>query len=112
MLKPYRDARNAPGFDWDSFDGVLDKVTEELAEIKAAGSDDERERELGDLLFSVVNAARWLGVEAEASLRGTNRRFYQRYAFMERLSREKGVSFHSLSMDEKEALWQEAKAVS
>ncbi len=98
------------GFDWDSFDGVLDKVTEELAEIEAAESDDEREKELGDLLFSVVNAARWLGIEAEASLRGTNRRFYRRYTVMERLSRERGVSFDALSMDEKEALWQEAKA--
>ena len=98
------------GFDWDSFDGVLDKVAEELAEIEAAGSDDERERELGDLLFSVVNAARWLGIEAEASLRGTNRRFYQRYAIMERMSRERGVSFDALSIDEKEALWQEAKS--
>ena len=100
------------GFDWDSFQGVLDKVTEELSEIQAASTDDERESELGDLLFSVVNAARWLNIDAEASLRGTNRRFYQRYAIMERLSRERGVSFDTLSMDEKEALWQEAKSVS
>lgn len=98
------------GFDWDSFQGVLDKVAEELAEVEAAGSDEERESELGDLLFSVVNAARWLGIEAEASLRGTNRRFYGRFVIMERLSRERGVSFGALSMDEKEALWQEAKA--
>ena len=98
------------GFDWDSFDGVLDKVAEELAEIEAAGSDDEREKELGDLLFSVVNAARWLGIDSEAALRGTNRRFYQRFVIMERLSREHGVSFNAMSMDEKEALWQEAKA--
>ena len=100
------------GFDWDSFQGVLDKVTEELSEIEAASSDSEREAELGDLLFSVVNAARWLNIDAEASLRGTNRRFYQRYAIMERLSRERGVSFDTLSMDEKEALWQDAKSVS
>ena len=99
------------GFDWDSFQGVLDKVTEELAEVEAAGSDEERERELGDLLFSVVNAARWLGIEAEASLRGANRRFYGRFVIMERLSRERGVLFDALSMDEKEALWQEAKAI-
>lgn len=98
------------GFDWDSFQGVLDKVAEELAEVEAAGSDEERESELGDLLFSVVNAARWLGIEAEASLRGTNRRFYGRFVIMERLSRERGVSFDALTMDEKEALWQEAKA--
>lgn len=98
------------GFDWDGFQGVLDKVAEELAEIEAAGSDEEREMELGDLLFSVVNAARWLGIEAEASLRGTNRRFYGRFVIMERLSRERGASFDALTMDEKEALWQEAKA--
>ena len=99
------------GFDWDGFQGVLDKVAEELAEIEAAGSDEERERELGDLLFSVVNAARWLGIEAEASLRGANRRFYGRFVIMERLSRERGVSFDALSMDEKEALWEEAKVI-
>ena len=98
------------GFDWDSFQGVLDKVAEELTEVETAGSDEERESELGDLLFSVVNAARWLGIEAEASLRGTNRRFYGRFVIMERLSRERGVSFDALSMDEKEALWEEAKA--
>ena len=100
------------GFDWDSFQGVLDKVTEELAEIEAAGSDEEREKELGDLLFSVVNAARWMGIDSEASLRGTNRRFYQRYTIMERLSRERGVAFDALTIDAKEALWQEAKAKS
>ena len=99
------------GFDWDGFEGVLDKVAEELAEIEAAGSDAERERELGDLLFSAVNAARWLGIEAEASLRGANRRFYGRFVIMERLSRERGGSFDALSMDEKEALWEEAKVI-
>ena len=100
------------GFDWDNFQDVLDKVAEELAEIESAGSDAERESELGDLLFSVVNAARWLNIDAEASLRGTNRRFYRRYAIMERLSREQGVSFDTLSMDEKEALWEQAKSMS
>ena len=99
------------GFDWDDFQGVLDKVAEELAEIEAAGSDDEREMELGDLLFSVVNAARWLDIDAEASLRGANRRFYRRFTIAERLSRERGVSFNTLSLDEKEALWQKAKLV-
>ena len=99
------------GFDWDSFDGVLDKITEELAEIEAAGSETEREEELGDLLFSVVNAVRWLKIDSESSLRGANRRFYRRFVLMERLSRERGVSFDTLSLDEKEALWQEAKAM-
>ena len=82
------------GFDWDSFQGVLDKVTEELSEIQAASTDDERESELGDLLFSVVNAARWLNIDAEASLRGTNRRFYDRYHASWNGSAESGA-FHS-----------------
>ena len=98
------------GFDWEDFQGVLDKVAEELAEIEAADTDAEREMELGDLLFSVVNAARWLGIEAETSLRGANRRFYDRFTTMERLSREQGVAFDALTLDEKEALWQQAKA--
>ncbi|MXY46686.1 MAG: nucleoside triphosphate pyrophosphohydrolase [Chloroflexi bacterium] len=98
------------GFDWDDFDGVLAKVAEELAEIEAAGTDSERESELGDLLFSVVNAARWLGIDAETALRGTNRRFFARFTQMERISRERGTTFDTLSLDEKESLWQEAKA--
>ena len=98
------------GFDWDDFDGVLAKVAEELAEIEAAGTDAERESELGDLLFSVVNAARWMGIDAEPALRGTNRRFFARFTQMERISRERGTTFDTLSLDEKESLWQEAKA--
>lgn len=98
------------GFDWDNFDGVLAKVAEELAEIEAAGTDAERESELGDLLFSVVNAARWLGIDAETALRGANRKFFARFTQMERISRERGATFDTLSLDEKESLWQEAKA--
>ena len=111
MPKPVQGRAERAGFDWDGFQGVLDKVAEELAEIEAADTDAEREMELGDLLFSVVNAARWLGIESEAALRGANRRFYGRFVIMERLSRERGVSFGALSMDEKEALWQEAKTM-
>ena len=99
------------GFDWDEYQGVLDKVVEELRELEAVESEAEREREMGDLLLTVVNAARWLKVEAESALRGANGRFYSRFAAMERLSRERGVDFHELPMAEKEALWQEAKAL-
>ena len=97
------------GFDWDDYAGVLDKVTEELQELEAVESDDAREAELGDLLFSVVNASRWLGIEAETALRRSNRRFYSRFTTMERLARDRGLDFESLSLDEKEELWQEAK---
>ena len=57
------------GFDWDDFSGVLDKLVEEIAEVDGAESDEERENEMGDVLFSVVNAARWMGVDPEAALR-------------------------------------------
>lgn len=97
------------GFDWEDTKGVLDKVLEELKEIEAAETDAEKEAEMGDLLFSIVNAARWLGIDAESALRGSNRRFYGRFATMERLSRERKLSFSDMSMDSKEALWQEAK---
>ena len=97
------------GFDWDDADGVLQKAVEELGELEAAQSDSEREGELGDLIFSIVNAARWLGVEAETALRGANRKFYSRFIGMERMARERGLDFESLPMSAKEALWQEAK---
>ena len=96
------------GFDWDDYEGVLDKVAEELREIRDA-PEQEREGEIGDLLFTVVNACRWLGVEAETALRQTNRKVYYRFTAMERLARERGMDFEASSLDEKEELWQEAK---
>ena len=99
------------GFDWDDISGVLDKVVEELGEINEAQSDEQREHELGDLLFSIVNASRWRDIDAESALRHANGRFYGRYTTMERFSRERGLSFAELPLDEKEALWQEAKAL-
>ena len=97
------------GFDWDDYAGVLDKVAEELRELEEVETDDVREMELGDLLFSVVNASRWMGIEAETALRRSNRRFYSRFTTMERLARDRGLDFESLSLDAKEDLWQEAK---
>ena len=97
------------GFDWDDFSGVLDKLVEEIAEVDGAESDEERENEMGDVLFSVVNAARWMGVDPEAALRRANRRFYERFAVMERMCEERGLVFRELPIEEKKALWQEAK---
>ena len=97
------------GFDWDDIQGVLRKVVEELEELENAESPAEREAELGDVLFSIVNVARWLGGDAEGALRGTNARFRRRFGLMEKLSRERGVEFGSLNMAQKEALWKETK---
>jgi tetrapyrrole methylase family protein/MazG family protein len=106
-----RDRAARMGFEWESYSGVLDKIAEELRELYEATSADEKEHELGDVLFSVVNAAAWLDVEAETALRHANSRFYRRFVTMERLSRERGLSFEELPLDRKEELWQEAKAL-
>ena len=98
------------GFEWEEVSGVLDKLVEEVGELKEAADDDERAMEFGDLLFTVVNLARWMGIHAEDSLRQANVRFQRRYEKMESLARERGLDFKQLPLDEKEALWQEAKA--
>ena len=99
------------GFDWDEVDGVLDKITEEIAEFRAAKTESERADEFGDILFALVNLARWSGVHAEDALRQSNGRFRSRYRTMERLARERGLEFGAMELEDKEALWQEAKAV-
>lgn len=98
------------GFDWKQMDGVLDKVAEEVREIREARSQEERARELGDLLFSIVNAARWMGIQSEDALRQAAARFRGRFLEMERLADERSLDFTGLSLEEKESLWNEAKA--
>ena len=97
------------GFDWRDLRGVLDKVHEELDELRDAVDPEAREGELGDLLFSLVNVARWLEVDAESALRGTCDRFTQRYAWMEQQARHQGLNLSSLPLEEQDALWDQAK---
>ncbi|MGY4395910.1 ATP diphosphatase [Sphingomonas sp. UYAg733] len=93
------------GFDWPDAAGPRAKVIEEIAEIDAA-TVDQREEEVGDLLFSVVNWARHLGVDPEAALRTANAKFETRFKAMEA---DAGDSFAGLDLDSKEALWQAVK---
>lgn len=95
------------GFDWPDADGARAKVDEELAEVEDAATPAEVEEEIGDLLFSVVNWARKLGVNAEAALRDANAKFERRFAAMEALA---GDGFQDLSLDQKEAVWQAIKS--
>jgi tetrapyrrole methylase family protein/MazG family protein len=97
------------GFEWDDISGVLDKIVEEVAELKAAATPEEKMHELGDLLFTMVNLTRWSGEHAEDVLRKANQRFGKRYLGMEKLAAERGLDFNSLSLDQKEEFWQEAK---
>ncbi len=93
------------GFDWPDADGPRAKITEEIEEVETA-TDAEREEEMGDLLFAVVNWARHLGIDPEAALRRANSKFERRFRAMEDTA---GEHFAGLSLDEKETLWQAAK---
>jgi ATP diphosphatase len=92
------------GFDWPDISGPRAKIDEELAELDAETGHDRRLEELGDLLFAVVNLARYLNIEPEAALREANRKFEQRFRAI-----EKTPGFTDMSLDEMEALWVEAK---
>ena len=94
------------GFDWPDTVGVIAKIEEELEEVRQAGTAEERQEEVGDLLFAVVNLARHLKVDAETALRAANAKFEHRFRTMESLA---GDAFAGLTLDDKEALWQRAK---
>ena len=98
------------GFDWPDITGVIDKIIEELDEVRGAESAEHRQEEVGDLLFAVVNLARHLKVDPEQALRDANRKFERRFRSMETQSAEEGENFNALPLDQKEALWQSAKA--
>jgi XTP/dITP diphosphohydrolase len=104
----------AAGFEWDGIDGVWEKVHEELDELKeavdearASGDRAHAQEELGDLLFTLVNVARWCGIDPEAGLAGTNRRFLDRFS---RVEAALGGDLSGRSIQELEGLWQQAKA--
>ena len=94
------------GFDWLSIDGAKAKIFEEIEEVEAATSDDERENEMGDLLFAAVNMSRFLKIDAESALKAATAKFERRFRHMETHA---GGGFTALPLDEKEALWQAAK---
>ncbi|MDA1096412.1 MAG: nucleoside triphosphate pyrophosphohydrolase [Chloroflexi bacterium] len=97
------------GFDWPTIDGVLEKVSEEATELAEATTESERESELGDLLFSLVNLGRRLGVDVEAAARGANRRFVSRFKAMEEMAKSSGAALGDLALAEQDRLWDEAK---
>ena len=97
------------GYEWPSVEGVLDKVTEELAELRDAPTPAEQAEEYGDLLFVLVNVARWHGIEAEAALRAANDKFRRRFASVERQAAERGVALRDLDFEGLDALWDTAK---
>ena len=100
----------AAGFEWDDMAGVWEKVHEELDELKeavASGNKAHAQEELGDVLFTLVNVARWCGIDPETGLAGTNRRFLDRFS---RVEAALGGDLQGRSIGELESLWQQAKA--
>ncbi len=101
------------GFDWSSARQVVDKLAEEMAELAQARrekhDDPHIREELGDVLFTVVNLSRALGIDAETAMREANEKFYKRFSFMERQAVADGKQLADLSLDELEELWQLAK---
>jgi tetrapyrrole methylase family protein/MazG family protein len=97
------------GFDWENVDEVIDKLVEEVKEFQQSVSQQEKSDEFGDLFFTLVNVARRIGIDPESSLRRANRKFYERFSFMEGLCRERGLKLGQLSFDQQNSLWEEAK---
>jgi tetrapyrrole methylase family protein/MazG family protein len=98
------------GFEWPNIEGVVEKVIEEAHEIVAATDPVHLESEIGDLLFSVVNLARWRGIDPEAALRSTNARFTRRFKGIEALAAAQGQSLAEMTIEEMDALWERVKA--
>lgn len=102
------------GFDWEEREQVWDKVNEELNELKdeiEQNNFDKMEAEFGDLMFSVINAARLYGINPENALERTNRKFIKRFNYLESQTLAKGRSLKEMSLEEMEKIWQEGKKV-
>ena len=100
------------GFEWDNKEQVWDKVKEEMDELKAvvnSRNQDEIENELGDVLFSLINYARFLRVDAESALEKTNKKFIRRFTEMERRAIENGKELSEMSLEEMDAIWDAIK---
>lgn len=109
QAQEYQDRVARVGFDWPEIEGVLEKIAEEIGEVKQAADAKQLSDEIGDLLFALVNLARWKKVDAESALRATNMKFKRRFAYVERGAREQGRALSELSLDEMDGFWNEAK---
>ena len=114
MIKAYRiqDKARHVGFDWEQREDVWDKVREELGELEAELKKEDRqasEQELGDFIFSVINAARLYKLNPDNALEMTNQKFIHRFNYIEQRSREMGKPMTEMTLEEMDELWREAK---
>lgn len=115
MVKAFRIQQKVKqvGFEWEYIDQVWDKVEEEMNELKVeveAKNQDKMEAEFGDVLFSLINYARFLNIDPETALERTNKKFKFRFELMESHAKENGLDLASLSLAEKDALWNKIKS--
>jgi len=109
QAETYQNRAARVGFDWENLEGVLAKIPEEIDELRDCEDGIRQIQEIGDLLFSVVNVARWLRVDAESALRGANQRFKERFAYIEEKARAERRELSEMSLEEMDALWEEYK---
>lgn len=109
QAQEHQDRAARVGFDWPEVEGVLDKIREEIEEVKNAQNLEEVASELGDLFFVLVNLARWRKVDAESALRKTNLKFKKRFAFVEQGARKQGRNLSDMTLEEMDVFWNEAK---
>ena len=111
LQKAHRISQKASrvGFDWPDSEGPRDKIDEELHELKQANDPNEQLHELGDVLFAVANYARHMNIDPEDALQRANKRFTKRFSYVEKASRQRGKPLQESTLEEMEALWNEAK---
>ncbi|MDT9547026.1 MAG: nucleoside triphosphate pyrophosphohydrolase [Chlorobium sp.] len=111
LLRAYRVQKKVAGvgFDWPAGDEVLEKLTEEVGELKAAESPENREEEFGDILFTLVNYSRFIGANPEDALRHSTNKFMQRFETVETAVQASGREWQSFSPEELDGLWRKAK---
>jgi tetrapyrrole methylase family protein/MazG family protein len=114
LLKAFRLQQKAArfGFDWDKVEDIFEKTKEEMAELKAAvesRAEDKIEEEIGDLLFSVVNIARFLNIDPEGALNRMNRKFIRRFQYVEKKLAENGKKLSDSDLEEMDSFWNESK---
>jgi tetrapyrrole methylase family protein / MazG family protein len=109
LAQKYQERAARVGFDWPDISPVIEKIEEEIEEVKRAEDNKSKERELGDLLFALVNLIRWYGFDAESLLRQMNQRFLDRFNFIENEVAKQDRQMTDLSLVELDAIWDQAK---
>ncbi|MBN1501672.1 MAG: nucleoside triphosphate pyrophosphohydrolase [Spirochaetes bacterium] len=114
LLKAFRiqEKTSRVGFDWESIDGPIEKIEEELSELKNAWKKNDRnnlKEELGDILFSIVNVSRFLDIDPEEALQSSNSKFIRRFTAVEKTVDSKNLKFEDLTLEELDKMWDTAK---